>query len=129
MKQNFAAEQAEVEVVIKTWLRHSGEKLKKLEAKTASARGEGNVNYMECWFHRTWQRMEGLRQGEANRHTEGTNFFVNYWFYNALKLTEKTKQKRADPQQLKAAFQVFVKPTRQCKPVQYLVFWPIVWYL
>ncbi|XP_077540832.1 uncharacterized protein LOC144153061 isoform X2 [Haemaphysalis longicornis] len=88
VKQNFAdAKQAEIEAVIKTWLRHSGEKLKKLEAKTASARDEGNVNYMECWFGRTWQRIEGLRQGAANRHTEGTNFFVIYWFYNALKLT------------------------------------------
>lgn len=36
VKQNFDdAKQADVENVIKTWLRHSGEKLKKLEAKTS----------------------------------------------------------------------------------------------
>lgn len=49
MKQNFSdAQQADVESVIKTWLRHSGEKLKKLEAKIASAQSEGNVIY---WFY------------------------------------------------------------------------------
>lgn len=44
MKQNFDdAKQADVENVINTWLRHSGEKLKKLEAKT-SVQNEGYVH-------------------------------------------------------------------------------------
>lgn len=48
MKQNFAdATHTEVENVIKTWLRHSGERLKKLEAKAATAQYKGPTHEEE----------------------------------------------------------------------------------
>ncbi|XP_077545455.1 uncharacterized protein LOC144158449 isoform X2 [Haemaphysalis longicornis] len=48
VKQNFAdATHTEVENVIKTWLRHSGERLKKLEAKAATAQYKGPTHEEE----------------------------------------------------------------------------------